>query len=391
MSGPLHGSTVVEFAAYVTGPYAAMLLADMGARVIKVEAPGQGDPFRGAGEDKYSPIFCALNRGKESICLDLSVPAAQEVAQALASRADVFIENHRPGVAERMGLGYEQLRRRSPGLVYCSISGFGQDGPYRDRPGYDTIGQAMGGLLSLLTNPKAPKTVGISLADHLGGLFAAYGILGALVAKATTGVGQRVETSLLQATVSFIGGNAARYFASGEVPDGERPSRGSQAYAFVASDGLPFVIHLSTPQKFFEGLAKAIGRPELVADPRFAKASARVQQYEELRVLLAEAFGQKPRATWLKLLEEHDVPAAPLYTLPEVFNDPQVRHLGMETKVHHPERGEVRLAGSAVRLSATPITLEKPPPLLGEHTEALLWELGYGPEEVSWLRAVGAI
>jgi formyl-CoA transferase len=391
MSGPLQGTTVVEFADYVTGPYAGALLADMGARVVKIEAPGRGDPFRGWGTAGYNATFCSVNRGKESITLDLRLPEGQEVARALAQRADVFVENHRPGVAARLGVGYEQLCELNPRLVYCSISGFGQDGPYRDRPGYDTIGQAMGGLLSLLTDRHNPRGMGISLSDHLAGVFAAYGILAALVGRAQTGRGQRVETSLLQATVAFIGENAARYFESGEVPDRAHRTQTAQVYAFVAGDGLPFVIHLSSPQKFFVGLTRAIARPELADDPRFADRTARQQHYPELEAVLGETFRQQPRAVWLERLHAEDVPAAPLYDVQEVFADPQVRHLGMERTLHHPERGPVRLVESAVRLSDLTEPSGQPPPVLGEHTAALLYELGYGADAVGRLRQAGAI
>ncbi len=391
MSGPLSGKTVVEFADYVTGPYAAVLLADMGARVIKIEAPGRGDPFRGWGEGGYSPTFCSVNRGKESITCDLRRPEGQEVARALARRADVLIENHRPGVAERLGLGYERLRQENPGLVYCSISGFGQDGPYRDRPGYDTVGQALGGLLSLLTDWEHPQGMGISLSDHLAGVFAAYGILGALVARERTGQGQRVETSLLQATVAFVGENAARYFADGEVPDRRHRTHTAQVYAFVAGDGLPFVIHLSSPQKFFAALMQAIGRPELVDDPRFADRAAREKHYAELEAILGPVFREAPRVVWLERLRAHDVPSAPLNSLEEVFADPQVRHLGMEVTVHHPERGDVRLVNSAVRLSETAVAVEQAPPVLGEHTDALLQEAGFDADAIARLRAEGVV
>ena len=391
MPGPLQGILVVEFADYVTGPYAGALLADLGARVIKIEAPGRGDPFRGWGAAGYSATFCSVNRGKESITLDLRTHEGQEVARALAQRADVFVENHRPGVAERLGVGYEQLRALNPRLVYCSISGFGQDGPYRDRPGYDTIGQAMGGLLSLLTDRGEPRGMGISLSDHLAGVFAAYGILGALVGRAQTGHGQRVETSLLQATVAFVGENAARYFENGEVPDRAHRTHTAQVYAFVASDGLPFVIHLSSPQKFFEGLARAVERPELAADPRFADKDARQEHYAELEAILAELFRQQPRADWLERLRAHYVPTAPLNSLDDAFADPQVQHLGMARTLHHPERGDVRLVDSAVRLTTMPHGTDVPPPLLGEHTAALLRELGYDAVAAEGLRAGGAI
>jgi len=293
----------------------------------------------------------------------------------LLETADAFIENHRPGVAERLGFGYETVRARNPRLVYCSISGFGSTGPYRDRPGYDTVGQAMSGLLSLLTDLDAPLPMGISLADHLTGLYACYGILGALLARERTGEGQRVETSLLQATVAFLGENAVRYFTSGQVPNRETRVRLAQVYAFRGGDGKPFVVHLSSPQKFWEGLMEAVGRAEWAGDPRFRTRQARQEHYRELSGELAQIFAAAPRSEWLDRLERHGVPCGPLYTLEEVFRDPQVQHLGLGTGVEHPIRGRVGQAAPGVTLEKTPAAIQLPPPMLGEHTEEVLGAL----------------
>ena len=220
---PLRGLRVVEIASYVTGPYAAALLADLGADVVKVEERTKGDPFRGWGKGGYSPTFRSVNRGKRSMGLDIRTAAGRDAVLGLIDRADVLIENHRPGVMDRLGLGYAAVTARNPRLVYCSISGFGETGPYRDRPGYDTVGQAVSGLLGLLTDLDAPLPMGISLSDHLTGVFACYGILAALVGRGIDGAGRRVETSLLRATTAFIAENAARYFDEGESPDAGDP------------------------------------------------------------------------------------------------------------------------------------------------------------------------
>jgi len=372
----LEGIRIVEVASYVTGPYAAVLLADLGADVLKVEEPEQGDPFRGWGEGNYSPTFCSLNRNKKSVALNLRTEGGRAALLRLLETADVLIENHRPGVADRLGFGYEAVRSRNPRLVYCSITGFGPTGPYQDRPGYDTIGQAMSGLLSLLTDLEAPAPMGISLADHLTGLYACYGILGALMARGRTGEGQRIETSLLQATVSFVGENAARYFASGHTPRRESRVRLAQVYAFTAGDGRPFVIHLSSPRKFWEGLTEAVGRPEWRDDPRFSTLRERQAHYRELSAELAQAFITAPRAEWLERLSRYDVPCAPLNTLEDVFRDPQVQHLGLRIEIEHPSRGRVELVAPGVTLEKTPAAVRLPPPTLGEHTDEVLRALG---------------
>jgi len=370
--GALAGVRVIELASYVTGPYAGVLLADLGAEVIKVEEPGRGDPFRGWEEGQYSPTFCSVNRNKKSVVLDLQTAAGQSILRRLIGTGDVLIENHRPGVAERLGFGYEQLRETNPRLIYCAITGFGSAGPYRDLPGYDTVGQALGGLLSLLTDLDAPRPMGISLSDHVTGLFACTGILAALLARERTGAGQKVETSLLQATVSFTAENAARYFASGRVPTRESRTRLAQVYAFRAQDGRPFVIHLSSPQKFWTGLTRALGRPELAEDPRFRTRAARIEHYRELVDLLQGDFEKAPRDELLARLQAEDVPSAPINTLAEVFADPQVRGLGMQIALEHPRQGPMQLVAPGITLEKTPATVRLAPPTLGEHTEEVL-------------------
>jgi formyl-CoA transferase len=367
-NGALAGITVLEIASYVSGPYAGMLLADLGATVVKIEPP-DGDPFRGWGTVEYSATFGSLNRNKRSVVLDIKTADGRAAAQRLAERADVLIENFRPGTLDRVGLGYDQVRGRNERLVYCSITGFGSDGPYRDRPGYDTIGQAMSGLLSLLTQTDAPQPMGISLSDHLGGIFACYGVLAALLARERTGRGQRVETSLLQSSIAFLAENAANFFeGKAKPPDRATRTRQAQVFAFVAGDALPFVIHLSSPPKFWEGLVRACGRPELATDPRFRDRRARQQHYDELTPILAEIFRGAGREAWLEKLRAEDVPCGPLNDLAEVFEDPQVRHLAMKIDLPHPKRGSVAVVGSGVRLSETPVQIRTAAPELGADT-----------------------
>jgi len=368
----LAGITVLEIASYVSGPYATMLLGDLGATVIKIESPDGGDPFRGWGKVDYSPTFGSLNRNKKSVVLDLKDPKGREDLRQLAKRADVLVENLRPGAMDRMGLGYDQLSLLNERLIYCSISGFGSAGPYVDYPGYDTIGQAMGGLLSLLTEKQNPKPMGISLSDHLAGIFASYGILGAIVARQGSGRGQRVETSLLESTIAFLAENAAGYFETGRAPDRATRTRQAQVFAFVARDERPFVIHLSSPQKFWEGLTRAIDRPEIQTDARFAKREARIANYDELHGLLAAVFRTRDRDHWLARLRAEDVPCGPLNDLAEVFNDPQVEFLELRKDLPYPGRDHVTVVGSAVRLSRTPVRISSAAPQLGADTEAVL-------------------
>lgn len=384
---PLAGIRVLEIASYVTGPYAAALLADLGASVVKLEEPTQGDPFRGWGRGGYSPTFRSVNRGKRSVGVDLRTDDGLAIALELAERSDVLVENLRPGALDRLGLGEAVLRGRNPRLVFCSISGFGARGPYRDRPGYDTVGQAMSGLLGLLTDLDRPLPMGISLSDHITGIFAAVGILAALAGRGRDGPGRRVETSLLQATTAFVAENAARYFDEGEVPTRATRARIAQAYAFTAGDGLPFAVHLSSPPKFWAGLTTAVDRPDLRDDPRFVDRAARVANYDVLHELLTEIFTTAPRAEWLARLEANDVPAGPINRLDEVFADPGVEALGLVREVVHPTAGSMRLLGSAVTVDGVDEAGIVPPPLLGEHTTDVLRELGRDDATIADLRA----
>jgi crotonobetainyl-CoA:carnitine CoA-transferase CaiB-like acyl-CoA transferase len=372
MTDALGGITILEFASYVSGPYAGMMLGDLGAEVIKVEDPKSGDPFRGWGAADYSATFGSVNRNKKSIVLDLKSTEGVATAVALAEEADVLIENFRPGTMDRLGLGYEKLFALNPRLVYCSVTGFGGTGPYAERPGYDTVGQAMGGLLSVLTDLESPKGMGISLSDHLTGMMAAYGCLGALAARERTGKGQRVETSLLTATLSFLGENAARYFEEGKIPSRKTRTQTAQVYSFVAGDGKPFVIHLSSPPKFWKGLCKVAGHDEWFDDERFVDKAKRRDNYDELEGLLAAVFKRETREHWLERLLEEDVPSAPIYTLDETLHDPQIRHLGVIHEVPHPKVGSVKLIESGVRMSDTPPEIRTAAPLHGEHTEEIL-------------------
>jgi crotonobetainyl-CoA:carnitine CoA-transferase CaiB-like acyl-CoA transferase len=387
----LHGIKILEVANYITGPYAAMLLADLGAEVIKIEIPGTGDPFRGWGGNGYTPTFCSINRNKQSLSLNVQEPAGKDVFRRLAQNADVVIENLRPGVLEELGLGYDAIAAQNPRIIYCSISGYGGDGPYRDRPGYDTIGQAMSGLLGVLTDMEAPRPVGSSLSDLLTGMFACYAVQGALFSRERTGRGQKVETSLLQASIAFGAENAVRYLATDVIPKRTTRVHLAQVYCGVSSDGLPLAIHLSSPPKFWQALADVMGRPELKTDPRFAKIEGRIANYDVLDPIIRDWCRRKPREELLALLTRSDVPAAPILDMKEVFEDPQIKHLGMVVEMTHPKMGKVRLVDSPIRMSATPPQMRMAPPTIGEHTQHVLQELGYDERAIDELKAAGAI
>jgi crotonobetainyl-CoA:carnitine CoA-transferase CaiB-like acyl-CoA transferase len=384
--------TVIECATFVTGPYASALLANLGARVIKIESPPQGDPYRYFAPDPhYSFNFAHLNRNKESLALDLKTTQGKKICFELLKSADVFVENFRPGTAERLGLGYETLHGLNPRLVYCSISAFGEGGPYVDKPGFDTLGQAMSGLLSLLNDPDDPKVMGMALSDYVTGMSAGYGILGALLAREKCGAGCRVETSLLQATLSFIGESAAGYLRTGAVPNRMARVKNAHAFAFLCRDDLPLAIHCSVPEKFWLALLETVGRMDIAADERFKTRDARRQNFASLEETLAPTFKTRTREEWLQRLEAGDVPVGPLHDIAQALADPQVSHLKLTEEVEHSVVGKMKFVGPPVRYSNFTEERSLPPPLVGEHTVALLRELGYLDEAIEELRAQGVI
>lgn len=388
MTGALDGTLAIDASGHVAGPYAGSLLGDLGCEVIKVELPETGDPAR--GRDSYNPVFRVLNRNKKSLTLNLREAEAREILRRLLERSDVFIESFRPGTRKTLGLGYEDLRRRNPGLVHCSVTAFGQSGPYESRPGFESIGQAVSGMLSLLTDPSDPKMGGLSITAHVTGVFAAYGILAALAARSRTGSGQFVDASLLQASMGFIESHFAEFLNGGEAVTPRNFQRG-RLFCLTAGDGQPLLVHLATHRRSWEALARVIDRPDLLDDPRFATYEDRAARHDELMDILREVFGGAPRAAWLERLAQEDLSHAPIYAADEVFEDPQVRHLGLPREIHHPERGATRLIGSSVNLSDTPPRFVRPAPLVGENTNEILQGLGYDGEAIRGLRERGVI
>ncbi|MBI4527596.1 MAG: CoA transferase [Deltaproteobacteria bacterium] len=391
MNGALDGVSVLELGNFISGPYAAMLLADMGAEVIKVENPEGGDPFRAWDLGGDTPTFWSYNRGKKSVTLNLKAPEGREIFYQLCATADVVLENYRPGVTKKMGIDYEALRPLNERLIYCSITGMGATGPYAHRPAYDTVGQGLGGMLSLLMDRENPRPIGPAYSDCLGGLFAAMAILGALCARAQTGRGQYVTTSMVGATLAFLNNPATEYLATGEIPGPTSRPRASQTYACACSDGRLIAIHLSSPPKFWEGLCKAMERPDLVDDPRFKTRADRRRHYEELQRVLGEIMKAKPRSYWLARLEAEDVPHTPVYDMAELFEDPHIRHMGLEIQIPRENQPPIRTVRFPVEYSKTPVAQPLPPPGLGEHNFEILKSMGCDEKKLAELKAKGVI
>jgi formyl-CoA transferase len=375
LPGPLSGITVVEFGRFVTAPYAARLLGDMGANVLKLETE-HGDPFRSFGADpQLSAQFLALNRTKRSVRLNPRTEAGKAAALGLLDAADVFIENSRPGSMARMGLDYETLKARNPGLIYCSITGAGTEGPYAARPAYDAVGQALSGLASQFIDPEDPHVAGPNLSDSLTGMTAAYGILGALVHRGVSGRGQLVEVDMITSGLALLGAEAQVYFETGVVPGPYTRPGNSSSFVIRCSDAKLVAIHLSSVEKFWLGLARGLERPDLATDARFALRAGRIENYEQLRQELAETMAKRPSTEWLSRFTAEDVPCAPVHDLADVFEDEDLAALRLRRRLTGPGRTMSTVA-VPVRFDTTSVSDGYLPPQLGEHTREVLREVG---------------
>jgi crotonobetainyl-CoA:carnitine CoA-transferase CaiB-like acyl-CoA transferase len=335
----LKGVRIVEQGTFITGPCCGLMLADLGADVIKIESP-DGDPYRAYQGGNYSPHFQAYNRNKRSLALDLKQASDRVVFDQLIAEADVFIQNFRPGTADRLGAGAKRLMELNPKLVYCSISGFGASGPYVDRPSYDSVAQALSGFLSVVVDEDRPRFLGPALADAITGIYSAYGVLGALFDRSRTGKGSVVEVSMLEAMAHFAIEPFTAYFALGTVPKSADRPRLAQAHILRTKDGGLVAIHLSSLEKFWTGLLTGIEAPQLATDPRFATRLARIENYDALGRELDKIFLTRDCAYWVQRMSDHDVPFAPINKVDAVVKDPQVQHMGIMVPVENPHEAK---------------------------------------------------
>ncbi len=387
--GALSRFKIIDLTRVRAGPTCVRQFADFGAAVIKVEGAA-GDA--GMGGPRHGPDFQNLHRNKRSLTLDLKSPAGVEVLKRLAAGADVLVENFRPDVKDRLGIGYAAMRAVNPRLVYASISGFGEDGPYRMRPGFDQIAQGMGGLMSVTGLPgQGPVRAGIPVADLTAGLFAAQGIMAALLERETSGEGQWVQCSLLGSQVAMMDFQAARWLMQGDVPGqaGNNHPTSIPTGVFATADG--FINIAASGNVMFARLCRCLGLADAAVDPAFATDAGRSANRDALNAQIEARTRTDTSATWMERLNAAEVPAGPIYRMDQVFDDPQVRHLGMAQAVEHPELGRIEIVGQAIKLSRTPARLETASPEAGEHNDAILRELGYGDDAIASMRAEGVI
>ena len=407
MAGPLSHIKVLDLSRVLAGPWTAQNLADLGAEVIKVERPGKGDDSRGYAppflkdeqgrETKEGAYFCAANRGKKSITVNLSKPEGQQLVRELAKDVDVLVENYKVGDLARYGLGYDDLAKLNPRLIYCSVTGFGQTGPYKDRPGYDFMAQGMGGLMSITGEADSvpgggPQRVGIPIIDMTTGMYATIAICAALANRAVTGKGQWIDVALLDSCVAFLGNQAMNYFATGESPTriGNAHPNIVPYQTFATKDGA--IILACGNDNLFNKFCQAAGCDHLPKDARFATNADRVKNRVEATRLLNAVFEQRTTKEWVKLLDDAGVANGPINTIKEVFEEPQVIARGMKFELPHAAAGKVTLVASPMKFSGTPLKHDMPPPVVGQHTDEILRTvLKKTDAEIAALKASGAV
>ena len=407
MPGPLSHVRVLDLSRVLAGPWAGQNLADLGAEVIKVERPGPGDDSRAFGppwvKDKAGKVtrdsayFTAANRGKKSITLNIAKPAGQALVRRLAGKSDVLLENYKHGDLARYGLGYEDLKADNPRLIYCSVTGFGQTGPYRERPGYDFMIQGMGGMMSVTGEPDdapggGPQRAGVPIADIITGMYASIAICAALASRAETGKGQHLDLALLDSQIALLAYQNTNYFSTGTPPKriGNLHPNIVPYQPFKSKDGE--VIIACGNDNLFRKFCEVAGCPELAIDPRFSTNGKRVENRAEITALLQKIFIEKSTAEWLPLLEAAGVPNGPINDLAQVFEEPQVKARGVKIELEHAAAGKLPLVASPMRFSGTPLEYRLAPPLLGEHTDQVLRELlKLSAAEIDKLRAEGII
>ncbi|MBI5966234.1 MAG: CoA transferase [Deltaproteobacteria bacterium] len=390
MPGPLEGVKVLSFALHLAGPFCTMLLCDLGAEVIKIEPPGKGDPARRNFPfiDGISSYFLSINRGQKSITLNLRDERARKAVFELVKKVDILVENFRPGVMERLGFSYEEVRKHNPKIIYASISGFGQKGPYKSKPAFDMIAQGMGGTTSITGEPgRPPVRVGFSIGDIGASLFAALAILAALHEREKSGRGQWIDVAMMDSQVALCENACVRYFATGEIPQplGSRHPLMTPFQIFPTKDG--YIVLITVPEEDWQKFCRLAGREDLLSDGRFQSHTDRIKNYQAFEPIMNELTKTKTTAEWLALLEPAGIMCGPVNNIAQVVNDPHILAREMIAEVEHPRVGKLRVTGTPMKFSRTPCKIEKACPDVGEHTmEILSGMLGMSREEAENLR-----